>query len=243
MKIVVCVKKTPDTETRVKIAGTSLDPSGVNYIMSPYDEFAMEAALQEEGAEVIVLSLGDAGCEKVLRTALAMGATSAIHLKCDYPGLGDARSVADALAGKIKELTPDLVLFGRQAIDSDGAIIPPLVAQKLGFGFVGFATELKIEGKKAMVGREIEGGKERFALELPACISTNKGLNQPRYASLKGVMEAKKKPLETIDCTLAASPVTKLELPPPRAAGKIVGEGADAVPELVRLLHEEAKVI
>lgn len=249
MNIIVCMKQVPDSETRVKVAadGKSLDLSAVNFVINPHDEFAIEEAIrlkEKLGGEVTVLTLGPERAENDIRKALAMGADKAVLLKTDGNFSGD---VAHALAEQIKSMPHDLVFFGKQAIDEDSAQMPQLVAEYLDLPCVTVVVKLDVnaEAKTASAEREIEGGKEIVEFSLPAVIGTQKGLNEPRLPNLKGIMAAKKKPLEKKDpvVTAAMTEAVALELPPPRPAGKIVGKGAEAVPELLRLLHEEAKVI
>jgi electron transfer flavoprotein beta subunit len=247
---VVCIKQVPDSETRVKVAadGVQLDPAGVTWVMNPYDEFAVEEALrirEKAGAgEVVALSLGGAGVTTTLRNALAMGADRAIHLTHDGAPL-DPLQIARALAAALKPLAPQIVWFGRQAIDDDAAQVGPIVAEMLGLPCVTAVAAFELNGDRATVEREFEGGREVVEVQLPAAFSADKGLNEPRYASLKGIMAAKKK---TIDAAPAVPgepglELLALELPPARGAGRIIGEGSAAVAELVRVLREEAKVI
>jgi len=254
---VVCIKQVPDTETRVKVAagGTWLDPAGVTPILNPYDEFAVEQALrirEKLGAgEVIVISLGGAGIQTTLRNALAMGADRAIHLKHD--ALPDPLQVARALAAAIQPLGASLVWFGRQAVDDDGAQVGPLTAELLNLPCVTSLSAFELDGEVATVERDIEGGREVYEVTLPAAFTTDKGLNEPRYASLKGIMAAKKKPLDVKDAaalgleaaTLAPRvKITALSLPPSRPPVKMIeGDAATQAKELLRLLHEEARVI
>jgi electron transfer flavoprotein beta subunit len=246
---VVCVKQVADTETRVKVAGDgkSLDPAGVTWILNPYDEFAVEQALrvkEKAGAgEVIVISMGGAGVATTLRNALAMGADRAIHLRSDTAA--DPLSVARALAAEIAALAPRLVWLGKQAVDDDAAQVGPMLAELLHVPAVTAIATFELEGEKATVEREIEGGREVVEVQLPALFTADKGLNEPRYASLKGIMAAKKKPIEEKPAVLGdpTLDVVSLALPPARSAGRIVGQGVDGVAELVRVLHEEAKVI
>ncbi|MEO5616751.1 MAG: electron transfer flavoprotein subunit beta/FixA family protein [Candidatus Eisenbacteria bacterium] len=250
---VVCIKQVADTETRVKVGadGKTLDPAGVTWILNPYDEFAIEQALlvKEGGAggEVVVLSVGGQGVQTTLRNALAMGADRAIHLRADASA--DPFAVAQAIAAELRELAPSLVWFGRQAVDDDAAQVGPMTAELLGFPCVTVIAKFTLLGDagaaKLEVEREIEGGRERVEVTLPAVLTTDKGLNAPRYASLKGIMAAKKKTIEEKPAALgdAGLEVVALELPAARGAGRIIGEGAAAVPELVRVLREEARVI
>ena len=246
---VVCIKQVADTETRVKVAadGKTLDPAGVTWILNPYDEFAIEQALairEKQGAgEVVVASLGSAGVASTLRNALAMGADRAIHLRADQPV--DSLGVARALAAEIAPLKPDLVWLGRQAVDDDAAQVGPMLAELLDLPCVTVVGHFEMDGAKVVVEREIEGGREVVEVTLPAVFTTDKGLNQPRYASLKGIMAAKKKPIEEKPAAPGerALETVALELPPPRGAGRIVGQGVAAIPDLIRALREEAKVI
>jgi len=247
---VVCIKQVPDTETRVKVAadGRSLDPTGVTLIVNPYDEFAVEQALrvkEQLGAgEVVAISLGGAGVQTTLRTALATGADRAMHLKTDV-NAPDALAVAKALADAIRPLDAGLVWLGKQAVDDDGAQVGPMLATLLDRPCVSVVAKFELNGTQARVEREIEGGREVVDVPLPCVLTTDKGLNEPRYASLKGIMAAKKKPLEERAVDLGAAHLERVafELPPPRAAGRIVGEGVDAIPALLRALREEAKVL
>jgi electron transfer flavoprotein beta subunit len=247
---VVCVKQVPDTETRVKVAadGRHLDPAGVTWVLNPYDEYAVEQALrvrdQQGGGELVAISVGGSGVPTVLRNVLALGADRAIHLRSDLPA-PDPLALARALAGEIRGLGAGLVWFGKQAVDDDQAQVGPMVSELLGLPCATVAAAFTLEGEKATVEREIEGGREVVELTLPAVVTAEKGLNEPRYASLKGIMAAKKKTIEEKPADLGppSLEVVALELPPPRAAGRIVGQGVEAVAELVRLLREDAKVI
>jgi electron transfer flavoprotein beta subunit len=246
---VVCIKQVADTETRVKVGGDgrSLDPAGVTWIMNPYDEFALEQALltrEQAGAgEVVVVALGGAGVHSTLRNALAMGADRAVHLRSDAPL--DPLNVARALAAEVKGLGASILWFGKQSVDDDAAQVGPMVAELLELPCVTVIATFRMDGQTARVEREVEVGREVIEVGLPAVFTADKGLNQPRYASLKGIMAAKKKPIKEQPVVTgdSAIEIVALELPPPRKAGRVVGEGAAAVPELVRALREEAQVI
>jgi electron transfer flavoprotein beta subunit len=248
MKIVVCVNHVPDTETKIKIGtdGTTIDKAGVNFMLSPYDEFAVEEALrlkEKHGGEVTVISLGSDAHKETLRKALAMGVEKAILLKED--GVRDSYGIAKGLAEEIKVLAPDVVLVGKQSIDYDDAQVGTLIAEMTGMSSVSVVVKLTIEGTTVVCEREIEGGHETVESALPCVIQAQRGLNEPRYPSLKGIMAAKTKPIlekPAAPAELRVRPVA-LRKPPAKAAGRIVGTDASAVPELVRLLHEEAKVI
>jgi electron transfer flavoprotein beta subunit len=250
VKIAVCIKRVPDTETRIRIGGdgVSIDEAGVKFIVNPYDEFAIEEALQRRekagGGEVVVIALGPDAAQETIRSALAMGADRGVLLKADkIPA--DALAVAKALAAELKDGGYDLVLFGKMAVDDYNHGVGPMVAELLGLPCVTAIAKLELEGGKGVAEREIEGGVEVVEFALPAVLTAEKGLNTPRYPALKGIMAAKKKPIEVKPAALgeARVAVTSLGLPPDRKAGRIVGEGADAVPELVRLLRTEAKVL
>ena len=246
---VVCIKQVADSETRVKIGadGKSLDPSGVTWILNPYDEFAVEQALRVKeklgAGEVIAVSLGGAGVQATLRNVLAMGADRAIHLKTNSPA--DPLQAARALAAAIRDLGAQIVWFGRQAIDDDAAQVGPMTAELLELPCVTSIASFELEGTTATVERDIEGGREVVEVTLPAALTTDKGLNEPRYASLKGIMAAKKKPIDERPLELgeAGLEVVSLARPAARSAGRIVGQGTAAVPELLRVLREEARVL
>lgn len=249
MNIVVCIKRTPDTETKIRLAGdgTSLDPSGVKFIISPYDEFAIEAALQVKEAtgegEVILVSLGDDDTQETLRQGLAMGADRAIHLK-GHSG-ADGLAVAKALAAELQGVDAPLILFGMKGADMDQQQVGPMVATLLGRPCVTGVSEFDLGEGVVTCRREVEGGAEVLEMDLPGVVTMTKGKFEPRYASLKGIMAAKRKPLDQKDSQGEAERlvVRKLAYPPERPAGRIVGEGAAAAGELVRLLREEAKAL
>ena len=250
MKVAVCIKRVPDSEARIRIApdGKAIDPAGINFDISPYDEYAIEEALKlqsaQPGSEVCVFCAGPAEAATQIRRALAMGADRGVLLKGDFP-FGDAAAVAAPLAGALKAFGPDLVLFGKQAIDDDALQVPAFVAQALGIPLVSVVTKLEVKEGRALAHRQIEGGHEVVEVALPAALSCQKGLNVPRFASLPNIMKAKKKPLEEV--VAAPGPVravlVSLAPPPARKAGRIVGQGPDAVPALLKALHDEAKVI
>jgi electron transfer flavoprotein beta subunit len=250
VKIAVCIKRVPDTETKVRIgaSGVAIDEAGVKFILNPYDEYAVEEALQRKekagAGEVVVISLGAEAAQETMRTALAMGCDRGVLLKADaIPA--DGLAVAKALAAELKDGGYDLVLFGKMAVDDYNHQVGIMVAELLGLPAVTAAVKLEIEGGKVVAERETEGGVEVLECALPAVITCDKGLNTPRYPALKGIMAAKKKPIEAKPAALGAVrlAVSALALPPERKAGRIVGEGPDAVPELVRVLRQEAKVL
>ena len=248
MKLAVCINHVPDTATKINIAadGKTIDRAGVTYIIGPYDEFALEECLrlkEKNGGDVTAISLGGDTHKETLRKALAMGADKAILLKDD--NARDSFAVARALADYLKEISPDVVFFGKQSVDFDDGAVGVMVAEMLGMPSVSVCVKLEIVNGKATAEREIEGGREVVEATLPAVFTAQKGLNEPRYPSLKGIMGAKSKPIEERPASVVAgkTELIKMEKPPAKAGGKIVGTDASAVPELVRLLHEEAKVI
>jgi electron transfer flavoprotein beta subunit len=254
VKIAVCIKRVPDSETRVKIAsdGKSLDEAGVKFILNPYDDFAVEEALRRKEAaatgEVVVVALGPAAAQETIRAALAMGADRGVLLQVERVP-ADGLEVAKALAAELKggDGGYDLILFGKMAIDDGNHQVGPMVAELLGLPCVTTVAHLHLDTAKrvGVAEREIEGGVEVVEFPLPAVLTTDKGLNEPRYPALKGIMAAKKKPLVSKPVSLDTGGIEVLAMTPPpeRKAGRIVGEGAAAVPELIRLLREEAKVL
>ena len=255
MRIAVCIKRVPDSETRFRIAGggTAIDETGVKYDMSDFDLYAIEAALQlKEKAgqgEVVALSLGPDAVQETIRKALSMGADRGIHLKADAIPF-DSLAIATALAEPLRGGGFDLILFGKMSIDSSSSAVGPMVAELLDLPCVTAISKLDVAANRGTARRELEGAAETVQFPLPAVLTIDEGMNQPRYPSLKGIMAAKKKPLEVKPAALSEGAkaeermtITRLELPPERAPGRIIGEGAEAVPELVRLLRTEAKVI
>ncbi len=248
MKLAVCINHVPDTATKINVAadGKTIDKTGVTYIIGPYDEFAVEECLRlkdKNGGDVTAISLGGDVHKETLRKALAMGVDKAVLLKDDAPR--DSFTVSQALAAYLKELNPDVVFFGKQSVDYDDSAVGVMVAEMLGLPSVSVCVKLDIAGGKAVAEREIEGGREVVETTLPAVFTAQKGLNEPRYPSLKGIMAAKSKPIEERPASPAQgkTELIVMQKPPAKPAGKIVGTDASAVPELVRLLHEEAKVI
>lgn len=249
MDIISFVKRVPATTTIVAIKDQQLDPQGVEYVMNPYDEFAVEEALKlrdEAGSgSVLAVSLSDGAAQKELRTALAMGADEALLLNNAEAGNIDCMTTARALADGVQGRNFDLLLFGKQAVDRDQHGVGPAVATILGVPCITEVVKLTIEGDKVIAEREVEGARETLEASLPCAITCQKGLNEPRRASLKGIMAAKKKPMETREIELAAASmeVVEMALPPDRPAGRMVGEGAAAVPALIDALRGEAKVL
>jgi electron transfer flavoprotein beta subunit len=249
VKIAVCIKRVPDTETRIKIGadGKSIDESGVKFVPNPFDEYAVEEALklkEQTNGEVVAVCLGPDASQETLRTALAMGADRGILLKVESLPR-DPLVVARALAAELEQGGYDLVLFGKLAVDDYDQAVGPMVAELLGLPSVSAVTRLEITDGHATAQREVEGAIEVVEFTLPAIVTAEKGLNEPRYPALRGIMLAKKKPLDIKDLELDEGGIEVLELtlPPDRKAGRIIGEGAAAVPALVDALRNEAKVL
>jgi electron transfer flavoprotein beta subunit len=250
LKIAVCIKRVPDMEARFSIAPDrkSLDQSGLKYEMGDFDGYALEVGLQlveKQGpGELTAVSLGPDGVQEMLRKALAMGAARAVQLKADQVPV-DGLAIARALAAELKEGGYDLVLFGRMATDTASGTVGPMTAELLGLPCVTAISYLEISGGKGTARRDLEGAAETSSFPLPAVLTIDEGIARPRLASLKGIMAAKKKPLEVRPAQLGEPRlfVESLALPPDRPPGRILGEGADVVPELVRLLQTEAKVL
>jgi electron transfer flavoprotein beta subunit len=248
MKFAVCINHVPDTETKVKVSadGATIDRAGINYMLNPYDEFAVEAALrlkEKFGGETLAITLGGDTHRESLRKALAMGIDKALLLKDE--ALRDSSSVAQAIAEVLRSAGADCILFGKQSIDYYDEQVPGMVAELLAVPSVSVAVKLDVQDGKVVCEREIEGGHEIVETRFPVVISCQKGLNEPRYPSLKGIMGAKSKPIEerTPASYVPRASVIGMKKPDGKAPGKVVGTDATAVPELVRLLQEEAKVI
>ncbi len=258
VKIVVCVKQVPSTEARIKPTadGKAADLAGVEWIVNPYDEYAMEAALQlkeKHGGEVIVVSIGGEKIEEAMRNTLALGADKAVALKDAAFARADALDVSEALAAMVRRQEPDLVLCGKQAVDDDRMAIPAMLAERLDLPQVTVVVGLEIdpEAKSGKADREIEGGHEAVEFSLPAVIAAQKGLNEPRYANLKGIMAAKKKPLEVLSAAdlglsepRARFEVLKVTQPSQERKNRMIeGDAAQQAAELVRILREDEKVL
>ncbi|MCP4869682.1 MAG: electron transfer flavoprotein subunit beta/FixA family protein [Proteobacteria bacterium] len=260
MNIGVLLKQVPDTETKIRINGdgTGIEEGDIKWIISPYDEYAVEAALQlkeKMGAgEVLIFSLGATRTLDAARTALAMGADRAVILDDDGFAGSDALGVARSLAAAIAKEDCGIVFGGRQAIDTDSNAVPQIVAGLLEWPHATWINSFEYEGETATVKRPVGGGNvEVVKVRLPAVFTCTKGLNEPRYASLPGIMKAKRKPVtkytpDDLDVEVggdnAQMTLSNFSMPPARPAGRILqGELSDQVAELVKLLREEAKVL
>jgi electron transfer flavoprotein beta subunit len=264
VNIIVCLKQVPDTETQIKIAsdGKSIVTDDIKWVMNPYDEFGVEEALrlkEKFGGEVTVVGLGPKRVTESIRTALAMGADKGILISDEALEKSDSLAVAKALTAAIKDLEYDLIFTGQRGVDDDMGVVGANLAELLDIPQLSVIDKVEVaeDGNSVKVNRPVEGGTLVIESSLPALITAQKGLNEPRYASLPGIMKAKKKPLDektlsdlgldVADFGEGARKVKVLEMTPPpaREAGKIVeGETPqEKAAELARLLHEEAKVI
>jgi len=259
MEIVVCVKQVPDTETRIKIdpAGKGIVREGIEYVVNPYDEFAIEEALvlkEKHGGKVTVITAGPDRAVDALRTALAMGADEAIHIQASQEDAVDSIGAAEVMARALKEIPFDIILCGKQAVDDDNAAFAPALAEFLGLPHVTVVTGLEVdpEAGEAQVVREIEGAQEHITTSLPAVIAAQKGLNEPRYPALRGIMQAKRKkiPVSTLadlglegETLPARTEVLSMMPPPPREGGeKYEGEPEETVARLIKALQAEKLV-
>lgn len=256
MNIYVCIKQVPDTEATLLVKDTSINEAGIKWIISPYDEYALEEALKLKekiaGSTVTVVTLGPQRAESTLRSGLAMGAGNAVHIETEELFL-DHKTVAAALGNAIKEDADYGIIFmGKQAIDDDSYLTHIYLAEHLGIPVTTNVIAFSHEDGKVVVEREIdEGAREKIEMTAPCVVGATKGLNEPRYASLMGIMKAKKIPIKKF--TLEEAGITdvttkikreKLYAPPEKPQGRIIeGELEDAVKELVKVLKEEAKVL
>ena len=261
MKIIACVRQTPDTESLIKIAGDqkSIETDGIKYVLGPYDEYSLEAAVQikeKNSGHVTAVSVGPGRVTETLRQCLAVGADAAVHINTDGQETDDALVIAKALAAQIKNQGEvNLVITSTKGADTDRGAVGPMLAQLLGMPYVGLAGSIEVNGSSVTVTRDVEGGtQEKFEVALPAVICGQKGVRgEPRYASLMQIMKAKKKKIENVELGSLGIDVAgsthvvleKMENPPERPPGRIIdGDSVEAkVSELVRLLKEEAKVL
>ena len=256
MNIIVIIRQTPDTETKIKLdsEGKKIDTAGITWIINPYDEFAIEKALKIKekvnAGEVILLACGPSRTEEAIRQGLAMGADRAIFIKDDALEYADPFTISKLIAGEFKNIQYDLILSGKKVIDIESTQIPIFVAEELGLTHVSFVmkfNEVDAGNKKIIVDREAEGEHEIIDVQLPALITCDRGEDFPRYASITGIMKAKKKEITVKTPQFSDSPrteITGIDLPPSRKEAKIFeGEIPEKVAALVKSLREEAKVI
>ena len=246
MNLLVCISKTPDTTARIAFKDdfTKFDDSGVQFIMNPFDEFyslVRAIELKEQfGGEVTVLNVGGPQNDIIIRKALAIGADKAVRVNAEPTS---AIFVAKQIAAYAKDKNFDIIFFGKETIDYNGGEVQGMVAELMGLPFVNLASHLEVDGDTAKLNRDIEGGVERVEVKMPLVVAASKGMAEQRIPNMRGIMMAKRKPLEVIDAVAADDPVTtvKYELPKEKSGVKLIDP--DNVEELVKLLHEEAKVI
>lgn len=259
MKSLVCLKQTPDTETQIKVnpEGSGIVTDGVKYVINPYDEFSVEEALRLKekfkAGEVVILSIGPDRVTEAIRTALAMGADRGIHINDNSINQGDPYVMAQALAAAAGKVEYDIIFCGHRAIDDDFAEAGAMLAEFLKLPQVTLVTKVEVaaDKKSAVVERDVEGGKETLEVPLPCVVTSQKGLNEPRYASLPGIMKAKKKPIDkktASDLGIGTEPklqCRQFTLPKERQAGKKYEdmEPAQVADVVVQALRSEAKVI
>lgn len=255
MNILVLLKQTFDTEEKINLQGGQISEEGVEFVINPYDEYAVEEAIkikEELGGEVTILSIGPDRVESSIRTALAMGADKAVLV--DDPALfGDEYTSAMVLAKLIKEQSYDLILAGNVAVDDGSGQVPQRVSEILGIPVISTAVKIELNGNKVVVNRDVEGDTEILEADLPVIITAQQGLNDPRYPSLPGIMKAKKKPLDRLGASdlnldsgeiAARTEILETFLPPKKQAGRILtGDIEVQSRELIQLLHSEAKVL
>ena len=259
MNSVVCIAQVPDTEARIKLTGDGrhIDESGIKFIVSPYDEYALEEAIrikEKQGGDVTVISFGPDRVQQGLRECLARGATKALHIKGEAAD-ADSLGVAKVLAAAIRSIPHDLVLLGKQGVGTDNSLVGPMLAELLGYPQIHVVTSLEVGDGKATAHREIEAAEEVIEAPLPVVITAQKGLNEPRYASLKGIMAAKKIVIESksvADLGLEDSDIyhqrvtfVSLEFPPEKSGGRKIdgGDPAAAAKEILKYIREQAKAL
>jgi electron transfer flavoprotein beta subunit len=260
LNTLVFVKRVPDTESKIKInpETNSIVEEGLNFVLNPYDEYAMEEALrirESKGGKVVAVTVGRDESLVILRKCLAMGADEAVLIKDPLPETYDGLRTARIIARYVQAKSPDakLLLFGKQSVGTDNSQVPSMVAEFLGVGQANVVVKLEVEGETATALREVEGAQEKISLTFPAVVSAQKGLNEPRYETLKGIMMAKKKEIPVVmieDLGLKADEVAsqvsivRMDLPPSRQAGRVVtGPPEETARQLAEYLHNEAKVI
>lgn len=246
MKILVCISKTPDTTAKIAFTdnNTKFNEAGVQFIINPYDEwYALVRALELKetvGADVHLITVGGADCEPIIRKALALGGDEAFRINADS---ADSYYIAAQIAAHAKEKQYDIIFTGKETIDYNGSGIGGMVAELLDLPYVSIAAKFDLSGTKATINREIEGGEEICEVSLPVVVSCQKGMAEARIPNMRGIMAARTKPLAVVEPVAAdtLTSVVNFELPPAKAGVKMISP--DNVAELVKLLHEEAKVI
>ncbi len=246
MKLLVCVSKTPDTTAKISFAedGKEFNSAGVTYIMNPYDEwYALVRAvelMEKNGGTVTIINVGDASNDQTIRKGLAIGATDAVRVNANPKS---SLFIAKQIAEHAKDENYDIIFCGKESIDYNGSEVGAMVAEFLGLPFISFASKLEVDGNTATIERDIEGGIEKSQVAAPFVVSAAKGMAEQRIPNMMGIMKAKSKPfkvLEPVDFPDHSTPVS-YSLPPAKTGVKLVDP--ENMDELVRLLHEEAKVI
>jgi len=245
MKYLVCVNKTPDTTAKISFKEDDkvFNGDGVQFIMNPYDEwYALVRALELKeagGGELTLINVGEADNDQIIRKGLAIGGDKAVRVN----GTGDSYYVATQIAQVAQSDNFDIIFTGKESIDYNGAEVPAMIAELLDIPFIPFASKLELNGNTATITRDIEGGVEVVEVNTPFVISASKGLAEQRIPNMRGIMMAKSKPMEIREPTVVSSfnEVVRFDMPPPKAAVKLIDP--DDMEELVRALHEDAKII
>lgn len=254
MNILVLIKQVPDTEAKINVSGGKVGEAGIKWIISPYDEIALEEAIrikEKSGGTVTAITVGTDQAVSALRTAYAMGADKAVHIKTDDYEMLDAYGIAEAIIKATEGEEYKVILAGRQGSDSDNGQVPLIIATLKNWGVISYAKEIDLQDDKAVVGCEAEGGDATYESTYPVIVTANAGLNEPRYPSLKGIMASKKKPIDTKELSeLGVSVDPRIEVigfepPPERPPGRLIEaeEPEDKAKELVKALNEEIKVL
>ena len=254
VNIIVCIKHVPDTETRIKIKEDKkgIETTGIKYIISPYDEFALEEAIrikEKHGGTVTTITMGPKRADDILRTALAVGADNAIHILSEN---GDSINTVMTIGEVIKTLPYDIILTGKEAVDYGMGVFPSGIAEYLGINNINNVTKLDISNRSLVASRQVEGGDEIVEASFPVVISAQKGLNTPRYPALPNIFKAKKREVKILDAKSISVPpfisggsLVELSLPPPKKGAKMVeGQTPEEIAaKLIKMLKEEAKVL
>ena len=245
MKLLVCISKTPETTSKIDfVDGKTFNEEGVNFIMNPYDEwYALVRALElveANGGTVTVINVGPPSNDIVIRKALAIGANDAVRIDANA---GSALEVAKYIGAYAKEQGYDIILTGKETIDYNGSEVGGMIAELLDQPFISYASKLEVAGETATINRDVEGGVETLEVNTPFVLSAAKGLAEQRIPNMRGIMMAKKKPLNVVtpEAIEGNTSIASFELPAEKSGVKLID--ADNIDELVRLLHEEAKVI
>ena len=245
MKILLCASKTPDTTTKIAFTSDkkSIETSGVQYILNPYDDHGLAKAMElkeKHSATLTVIHVGDASGEAILRRCLAFGADEAIRINAEP---ADAYFVAQEIANSVKGESFDLVVTGRESIDFNGNKVCDMLGEMLGIPSVGFVTDIQLDGGKATLKRFIDGGNEKLEVSLPVAISATKELAEPRIPNMRGIMTSRSKPIKTIEPSSTETPVELVQFEPPVKKSSVTMIDASEAGKLIEILHNEEKVI